>query len=258
MAFPWLLPEYVTLNINRLNLAIDIGNTRVKAGVFSGNEIVKTFSFDHWSLDIVVELKSALDIDRIIAGSVRSLNKKEKIWFKHAPDVILLDHLTPLPVRIGYHTPETIGADRVAVIVGAWNMFKHESSLVIDAGTCITYDLIQSDGTYLGGNISPGLRMRLMAMHKFTQKLPQTDLSEWLIDMGTDTKTALQAGAQTGAMYEIRGFIQSYRELFEKLNILLTGGDSHFFVNKLKTKIFVTPELALQGLNGILEFNLTR
>lgn len=163
-----------------------------------------------------------------------------------------------LPFVIKYRTPDTLGLDRLAGVAGAWSQYRNETSLVIDVGTCIKYDLITKKGEYLGGNISPGLQMRLKAMHLMTSKLPQVEPYERYEAMGTDTVSALQVGACTGAIHEIEGFIKEYKKMFGKLNILLTGGDSHFFVNKLKTKIFAAPNLVLQGLNEILDYNVQK
>ncbi|MCL4118251.1 UNVERIFIED_CONTAM: hypothetical protein GTU68_012152 [Idotea baltica] len=203
----------------------------------------------------IVRLRKKYGASYVIVSTVKHLTKRMLEYIERDPTCFLLSPFMKLPFSISYKTPETLGLDRLAGIAGAWARFPKGNSLVIDAGTCIKYDLITSDGSYLGGNISPGVRMRLEAMHLLTSKLPQVEAPERYERVGTDTASALQVGACTGSAYEMGGFITDYKKMFGKLNILLTGGDSHFFVNHLKTKIFEHPHLVLEGLNEILDYN---
>jgi len=237
-------------------VAFDIGNTEVKVGIFLGDELTSNFRIPRLSLPAFQSIMSDRNADFAIISSVKKLSKQMQALCKREDHVFHLDLDLKMPIKIKYRSPATLGADRVSAVVGAWTLVPNENSLVIDAGTCITYDLVEASGNYIGGNISPGLRLRLRAMHEFTDQLPQVELSRRFQWVGTDTKTALQVGAQVGALHEMKGFIAFYRKKFKKLNILLTGGDHHFFVNYLKIKIFVRPQLVLIGMNKILDLNV--
>jgi len=163
---------------------------------------------------------------------------------------------TPLPIRLKYTTPETLGKDRVAAAVGAFHLFPKENCLVVDAGTCLTLDVVSAEGEFLGGNISPGIEMRLKAMHHFTAKLPLVEKVETLGDwLGDSTKNAMLNGAELGALLEVEGFIGWCQVKFPSLRVVLTGGDADFFVKHTKTKIFAHQNLVLIGLNQILQHN---
>lgn len=194
----------------------------------------------------------------VILSSTRHLTKRMAKFFSSNQAYFILSPDLELPFLIDYETPETLGQDRIALVAGAWSKFPRQNSLIIDVGSCITYDLIREDGHFLGGNISPGVQMRLDSMHHFTDQLPQVSLSKDPLGFGVNTISALQVGAQLGAVMEIEGFINLYKERLNKLNILLTGGNAHFFVNRLKTRIFAAPHLVLQGLNEILEYNVQK
>ncbi len=236
-------------------LAIDIGNTRTKVGAFVDKELSEMEETKTINVPTIERLRNKYGAAYVIISTVKHLTKKMQTYVEDDPRCFLLSPFMNLPFSIEYKTPETLGLDRLAGVAGAWARFPKKNSLVIDAGTCIKYDLVTSEGVYLGGNISPGVRMRLVAMHLLTNKLPQVEPSERYERVGTDTRSALQVGACTGAIYEMEGFISDYMKTFDKLNILLTGGDSLFFVNHLKTKIFEHPHLVLEGLNEILDYN---
>ncbi len=237
-------------------IAVDIGTTLVKVAHFNGMELVKLYRQQRFNNASLVRLEKEFPEAYIIISSVRHLTDKMTQQIADHQKVFYLDNSLELPIQVLYKTPETLGKDRIAATVGAWSHFPEQGSLVIDAGTCITYDIVLEDGRYLGGNISPGIQMRLNAMHTMTRKLPQVQHTEDLPEWGTTTATALQVGAALGSLKEIEGFIKDYRKKFGKLNILLTGGDSHFFVNRLKSKIFASPNLVLEGLNKILQHNV--
>ena len=170
-------------------------------------------------------------------------------------DVIELDHTTPLPIRIDYETPETLGRDRIAGVVAARYLFPDQASLVIDTGTCITYDVIDAEGIYRGGQITPGVHMRLEAMNHFTDKLPLMEWNGAFERIGRSTAGCLISGAVLGTINEMKGFIHDYNTAFDHINIIISGGDNQFFVLYMKTKILAAPTLVLQGLNEILNFN---
>jgi type III pantothenate kinase len=237
-----------------LRLTVDIGNTKTKIAVFEGKHMKHHDQIDKLTVAVLRKLIKKFGITYVIISSVLHLNKYMQAFIADHDDCFLLSHEMHLPFRIEYKTPQTLGLDRLAGVAGAWAQFPRQNSLVIDAGTCIKYDVITDEAAYKGGNIAPGLYMRLKAMHLLTNKLPQVDPYKRYLAMGNDTTTALQVGACTGALHEVEGFIREYKKTFGKLNILLTGGDALFFVNNLKTKIFAAPHLVLQGLNEILDY----
>ncbi len=171
-------------------------------------------------------------------------------------DTLLLDHQTPLPVSIDYRTPHTLGVDRIASVAGASFLHKNLNCLVIDLGTCITYDFIDETGTYRGGGISPGVEMRLKAMHKFTSRLPVVAARGNPELIGKTTKECMLSGAINGTVAELQGIINQYKQFFSELTIIFCGGDAFFFESKIKDDIFAIPNLVLIGLNQILRYNL--
>ena len=239
-------------------LAIDQGNTKTKWAVFENQNLLFFENSDNLSLPALKRLITSAKVSYVILSSTRHLPKNMQRFFNMHTTYYLLTELLAFPFEIRYGSPNTLGKDRIAAVAGAWSRFPRQNSLIIDAGSCITYDLITREGLYLGGNISPGVHMRLNAMHHFTAKLPHVEPSSRYMAIGSDTVSALQTGAQSGAIHEMTGFVQEYKRKFRKLNILLTGGDAHFFVNRMKTKIFAAPQLVLQGLNEILNYNVQK
>ncbi|MCS6968358.1 MAG: type III pantothenate kinase [Cytophagales bacterium] len=173
--------------------------------------------------------------------------------------VIPFTYQLPLPIKNSYQTPHTLGMDRLAAALGAWQHFPYQSSLIIDAGTCITYDFITSEGEFLGGLISPGLQMRCKAMHTQTAKLPLVEIkpSQSIPFVGRTTQEGLQSGVFHGLCAEIEGIIKRYSDIFGQFNIVLTGGDALFFEKTIKEINFVNENLVLDGLKAALDFNLT-
>ncbi|MEZ4920503.1 MAG: type III pantothenate kinase [Saprospiraceae bacterium] len=171
-------------------------------------------------------------------------------------EVLELTHHTPLPFENTYKTPETLGKDRVAAVAGAQELFPQRNCLIVDCGTCIKYELLESAGVYRGGNIAPGLHMRIRAMHHFTARLPEVSMELPEKALGSSTETALQNGALLGAIMEIRAFFNSMQALYSDLQLVLTGGDASFLKTHLEAEQPVLePMLTLFGLNAILDFN---
>ena len=159
-----------------LNLIIDIGNTKAKIAFFDGGEIVDIVAESNQSLGCLKAFCSKYPVEQGIVATVIDLSEKVLADLAALPFPLLwLNHQTPLPVVNLYETPETLGYDRMAAVVGANELFPHRDILVIDAGTCITYEFIDSKGQYHGGNISPGMQMRFKALHQFTGRLPLVD-----------------------------------------------------------------------------------
>ncbi|MBK8565561.1 MAG: type III pantothenate kinase [Saprospiraceae bacterium] len=238
------------------NLAIDIGNTRTKIAVFDGDELVHSEAWEVLTADALQKLAYNQNTGKIILSSVAKQSEDILTFLRSQPLFFELTTETPLPIGIQYKTPQTLGKDRVAAAVGAWHFHPGENCLVVDAGTCIKMDVVSARGEFLGGNISPGIEMRLKAMHHFTARLPLVNQGGALPDMlGDSTENALRNGGELGALLEVEGFIRRCQRKFRGLNTVLTGGDADFFVKNIKTKIFAHQNLVLHGLNQILKHN---
>ncbi|MES2731267.1 MAG: type III pantothenate kinase [Bacteroidota bacterium] len=240
-----------------MNIAIDVGNTFVKLGVFEGNTLRESFE----GLSPELALAKSLAI-RPAHAIVSSVGAPVQVWQEAlqaiATQVYTLNHTTPLPLINHYETPETLGTDRIAAAVGAQTLYPEENCLVIDMGTCITYDFVDRDHHYWGGSISPGLRMRLMAMHTFTSRLPLLELNEATTDLiGRNTTQAMRSGAIYGMAAELDGIIESYLQRVGTLRVIACGGDAPYFERRIKASIFVVSELVIFGLNRILQYNLS-
>ncbi|MBK7008746.1 MAG: type III pantothenate kinase [Saprospiraceae bacterium] len=238
-----------------MQLCVDIGNTRVKSGVFENSELLLLERKQEFELAFHQNLLDKFAIDNIIISSTRAEDPELVALLKTRPGSILLDHATPLPITLQYKTPHTLGKDRLAAAVACFALFPGEDCIFIDAGTCITTNVISGQGVFLGGNISPGVQMRLKAMHMLTGKLPLSEIQYNDEVLGQDTMMALQNGAVRGAIYEVSSFLNKCGEMFPSARIVLTGGDAILFAKHLKIKIFANPNLVLLGLNEILRFN---
>ena len=169
---------------------------------------------------------------------------------------------TPVPLRNAYATPHTLGADRLAAAVGAAGQYPNQNLLIIDAGTALKLDLVTADGTYHGGSIAPGLRMRLLALHTFTGRLPLVELppaTESVQLIGNSTASSLLSGVVGGTAAEVRGRVAEYQQRYPDLRVVLTGGDAPYLaaaLTPLAGRIFAVPELVLLGLDKILRYNV--
>lgn len=224
-------------------ILVDLGNTRVKSAEVVDGALINFKSWDSFN-DLTNEYPD--DLPKMICNT-----SQETI---QGINVTALTHETHLPINLDYQTPQTLGADRIAAAVGAYDLFPNQNSLIIDMGTCITMDAISKDGIFRGGIISPGLTMRMRAMSHYTANLP--DIShEWqnLNNklLGTSTKECLLAGAYGGVLHEIKGFLDEIREDFTTINVILCGGDAHHFESRLKAHIFAGSKIVLMGLYRI-------
>lgn len=239
------------------NLVIDIGNNRIKVGVFNQANLIAREVFDHGADEKFMIWLTNQSVENVILSTVgKSLSPELEQFLRSNRNFIRLSHTTPLPIRNQYKTPETLGKDRIAAVVGAFALYPDQHCVVIDAGTCITMEVLRKDGTYLGGNIAPGLQMRLKAMHAFTERLPEVMLTDEITTIGYSTESAMQNGAQWGATLEAEGFVDQMAAKLGAVNVILTGGDADFFAKKMKRKIFVHHNLVLSGLNKILSYNV--
>lgn len=244
--------------VNNNFLVIDQGNTLTKLALFVNNNIIWLRSYATFGEpEAKAVLRETSDVKGAIISSVS--NAPEKITsLLDSLEWIILDHNTPVPVINKYATPETLGKDRLAAVVSASQMFPGKDILVIDAGTAITYDFINKDKEYIGGSISPGLNLRFKALNTFTVRLPLYEASENDILTGSNTYESILSGVMRGALLEMDGFITEYKNKFNGLITILTGGDASYFDKKLKSNIFASENLVLNGLKLILQYNLEK
>lgn len=239
-----------------MNLIIDIGNTAAKLAVFEQGEIQEIVRCSNQSLEGLASLCNRYPIRKGILASVISISEEVRQQLSQLPFPILeFTYQTPIPIRNLYQTPQTLGMDRLAAVVEAFCQKPDSPALVIDAGTCITYDFLDEQGQYLGGNISPGMEMRFKALHTFTDKLPHIDASGDIPAYGNSTETAIRAGVIRGIEHEISGYIRQLQKNYPTLLVFLTGGNGFSFDTNLKSGIFADSFLVLKGLNRILEYN---
>jgi len=240
-----------------LNLIIDIGNSQTKVAIFDKGEIVQLICMEDFNISKLELLKLTYPgLNRAILSAVGHIENDLLKALRHDFDLFIeLGHLTPVPIGNLYESKETLGLDRIAAAVGGNTLFPGKALLVIDAGSAITFDLIDRNHQFLGGNISPGLEMRFKALHQFTKKLPEVKRDEQWQNIGRTTEEAIRAGVQNGMIFEIDGMIDQIIKDWPDCQVILTGGDSFFFDKKLKNTIFVKFEITLIGLNRILEYN---
>jgi len=239
------------------NLVIDQGNTKVKFSIFIDDEMQQMVSKDSLSCDDILELITNQAVQNIIYSSVAGyLTHSDKDRLSQKARFVEMSHQLLMPIENAYATPETLGLDRLAAVVGAHTLYPQNACLVVDAGTCMTLEVLNAEGVYVGGNISPGVNMRLKAMHEFTARLPLEEVGDWNKNWGISTQTALQNGGLLGACLEIEGLEQRLRQQWPNLKCLLTGGDAEQLANRLNNKFFVHTNLVLVGLNKILNYNV--
>jgi len=240
-----------------MNLIIDVGNSRVKSAIFNKGEIIhfEIFSFNNL-MEKVAESVEEFNCTNAIISSVSVLKKSQISKIKEKINLVILNSNTKIPFKNKYDTPKTLGVDRIALAAAAVFHYPNKNVLVIDAGTCITYDFIDNKGSYFGGAISPGISMRYKSLNQYTEGLPLLEAKFENKLIGNDTNSSIHIGIITGVINEIDSFINQYRKKNKDLTIVLTGGDLNFLNNRLKNGIFANPNFLLEGLNKILTYNL--
>lgn len=241
-----------------MNLIIDEGNTSTKVAIFEGQKIIffRTFARLNFQEEITQEVDFSKITSCVVASVVENASKRFSFLHKNIENVLFVNAQTPMPFVNKYATPHTLGIDRLALMAGAVMLYPKQNVLVIDAGTCITFDLMTEKGEYLGGAIAPGIAMRFKAMHEFTSKLPLIEEQDFSIEnfVGNTTKTCMLSGVYNNVVCEIEGVMAKYEHQFENLTIILTGGNHLFLVNNIKNRIFANSFFLLEGLNAILEW----
>ena len=240
-----------------MNLAIDIGNTLAKAAVFEQGQVVDTFKTEHPDRQFIEGIFASYPaITAAIVVSTRMADSEmEQEIEARVKKFIRFDTTVPVPVINCYGTPETLGCDRLAAAVGANAIYPGANVLIVDFGTAITIDMVSAKGEFLGGNISPGAAIRFRALHEFTGKLPLHALVDDTVEIGNNSRQAVESGVINGIVYEIEGYIYRLSKEYEDLRIIFTGGDGNFFAKRVKNPIFAAYDLVVYGLNRILEYN---
>jgi type III pantothenate kinase len=240
-----------------MKLIVDAGNTSIKLAVFDKENLLFDNTIDR--IRFVDEVKSIFNfypkITRAIVSAVGHLDKKDILALSVFCKVHVLDHTSKIPFKNSYATPQTLGVDRIALATAAFYFNSTANTLVIDAGTCITYDMVNDYGEYLGGAISPGIKMRYKALNNQTDKLPLLELDDPIDIIGNSTQTSIHSGVVNGITAEIDGVIDQYQKRFKDLTVILTGGDAQFLSKRLKNTIFADSKFLLKGLNFLLEYN---
>ncbi len=242
-----------------LRLIIDAGNTNLKLFCFENDkiEISMVFQTDKEALNFLKKDNFEKKIGFCIVSKVREISEELNLHLNKSFQTIEFSYQLNLPITIKYETPHTLGQDRIAAVVGSSVLFPGQNTLVIDAGTAITYDILRNGYEYLGGSISPGLNIRFKSLHTFTGKLPLLNINKDKQDLfGKTTDDAIICGVQNGILHEVEGLIAEFNNEFKDLIVVFTGGDSFFFEKLLKNRIFAVPNLTAIGLNKILELNV--
>jgi type III pantothenate kinase len=239
------------------SLVIDLGNTNKKLAIFENGKLVTLELFPMLTLKILKEfIRLHPGIGYCILASVANYKKEIRKFLSGQFRFFEMDEKLPLPIINRYRSKKTLGKDRLAAAVAGASRFPGSNVLVINAGTCITYDFINEKNEYLGGAISPGLIMRLKSLHTFTGKLPLVSLRDSMILTGKSTEESILSGVLTGATAEIEGIALRYRDKFPDLKVILSGGDYKYFDKRLKISTFALPNFVIVGLQQILEFNV--
>lgn len=250
---------FVTLNIKNIVmlLTLDVGNTRIKAAVFEQTTLIELFIFSNEEL--IDKTNSILDqfqkIKDLVVSSVGNIEKELFLSIKNKVEIHFITHESKFPFTNLYSTPTTLGIDRMVLASGAVLQYPNQNRLVIDAGTCITYDFIDENNNYHGGAISPGIRLRYESLHQQTAKLPLLTKKSPENFIGNSTQESIHSGVINGVILEIDGFIELYKAQYAKFIIILTGGDSDFLAVRLKNTIFANSNFLLESLNQTFQYN---
>lgn len=238
------------------SLAIDIGNTSIKYAIFDNQSMIHHQRIMGHDVDrLATEVETYHPTHAIVCATATLTEQHKTTLSNLTKHTVFLSHITPIPIRNRYKSPETLGMDRLAAAVGAYLQVKG-NVLIIDMGTAITYDFVDSEGNYLGGNIAPGMQMRFQALHYYTARLPQVETEGAHPELGEDTETAIRCGVIDGIRYEIEGYLRQFFLKYHNLSVFFTGGDELYFEDEIKKRIFADKLLVLKGLNEILSYNL--
>ncbi len=242
-----------------MNLCIDQGNSRTKVALFREEDghLIKTFVYKSFSSTDAERLCSLYPVRNCIISSVANTNPAVlNALNRKSNRFVLFDHTTPIPIANLYDTPQTLGQDRLAAAVGANALFPDENVLIVDIGSAITYDFLNENNEYIGGNIAPGIKMRLMVLRQMTKRLPMVEIEEeQLIPLfGRNTHDAIAAGVLRGVVFEVKGYMRTMQERVKHFQTILTGGNAPIIYPNLQGEVQVEKHLVLKGLNRILQY----
>lgn len=239
-------------------LVVDVGNTRIKAAVFESDMLFESFVFMKNELEKNIEniLKKNKKITHLVVSSVGNVEKQSFSGFNNDVKIHFISQEDSFPFKNCYSTPQTLGIDRMVLAAGATLQYPNKNRLVIDAGTCVTFDFIDENDNYQGGAITPGLRLRYEALHNYTAKLPLLKLENPGDLIGKSTSDSIHSGVVNGLAYEIDGFIAAYKERYSNFIIILTGGDTEFLAKRLKNTIFANSNFLLESLNQTFQYKI--
>ena len=239
-----------------MNLVIDIVNTAVKFFLFEKDELIETKILDEKIFIESIKLIDINKIDNIICSSVtKSYREQLSEIFKNSSFHDLSNQYLKLPFQNNYKSKTTLGQDRIGLIASAVYKYPKQNSLVIDIGTCITYDFVDSQNIYHGGAISQGILMRYKSFKEHTANLPLLEFQNIEKIIGSDTNESIHIGVCSGIIGEIKEYIKNIENSYPIFNLIITGGDSMFLLNKIKNAIFADQDFLAQGLNYIIKFN---
>lgn len=238
-------------------LAIDVGNTQIKLAVFEHHTLIhkEIIAYNDWQITVKKNLKKFSKIENIVVASVGKLNKEDFLELNSNVKIYFITKESNFPFQNLYATPNTLGIDRMVLAAGAVLQFPGKNRLVIDAGTCITYDFIDENDNYLGGAISPGIRLRYESLHNYTAKLPLLTKENPDHLIGNSTNQSIHSGVVNGVAMEIDGFVNHSFGENDNFIIILTGGDAEFLADRLKNTIFANSNFLLESLSQTFQYN---
>lgn len=240
-----------------MKLVLDFGNTLQKIAIFEETHLIAFKAYKDISLKQIQKFTYGFNIQSAIISSVIDYSDEINCFLKKSYNFIELTEKTPIPIHNKYATPSTLGQDRLSAVIACKSIYPKNNILVINAGTCLTFDFIDRNSNYFGGAISPGLTLRLKSLNTFTDKLPLiTGLKKNTPLIGNTTEQSILSGVINGSIAEIEGIINQYKKKYPDLKVFLSGGDMKYFDKKFKNGIFAFPNIVLFGLNIILDFNV--
>ena len=227
----------------------------MKVGIYDEDRDLEVLIYEKNDLQALKALAEKYPQHRFVISSTAKLQQEVKDFLYSEERFLEISNQTPVPFKNLYHSPQTLGRDRIALVAATIDLFPQRNCLIIDAGTCITLDFLNERGEYLGGSIHPGITMRLKALNRYTDKLPLVEKS-WLDNhIGTSTEECIRIGVVKAAVMEINAFVEEYNKEYDNLKVILTGGDTDLFLNKIKNEIFAHPNMVLKGLQKIARYN---
>ena len=238
-----------------MNLVLDVGNSLLKIALFEKSELIQKFKFSDNYKRNIEDIISKYKVTHSIISNVGRIDDSIINILKESTNLLLVSNQLKIPFKNLYKSKNTLGQDRLALVSAAAFNFPNENVLIVDVGSCITYDFKNNNNEYLGGGISPGISMRFKSLNTFTSNLPLIDFDSIYQLIGNNTKNSITSGVVNGTISEINGIIQRYREEFKNIRIILTGGDSNFLLKRIKNTIFADRNFLLIGLNKLLEDN---